>query len=54
MKPAGEGKWTGTAFNPEDGKTYSGKMTLNGNSLNTAGCILGGWLCKSIDWTRVR
>ena len=54
MKPAGENAWTGSAFNPEDGKTYSGKMTLSGASLNTAGCILGGLLCKSVDWTRAR
>ena len=27
MKPQGDNVWTGTAFNPEDGKTYSGKMT---------------------------
>ena len=54
MKPAGDNKWTGSAFNPEDGKTYSGKMTMSGNSLNTAGCILGGMLCKSVDWTRAQ
>ena len=23
MKPSGAGKWNGSAFNPEDGKTYS-------------------------------
>lgn len=54
MKAAGENAWTGSAFNPEDGKTYSGKMTLSGSSLNTAGCIMGGLLCKSVDWSRVR
>jgi uncharacterized protein (DUF2147 family) len=54
MKPAGDDKWTGSAFNPEDGGTYTGKMTLSGNSLNTAGCVLGGLICKSVDWKRVR
>ena len=52
MKPAGEGKWVGSAFNPEDGKNYSGKMTLAGDKLNTSGCVLGGLICKSVDWTR--
>ncbi len=53
MKPNGENAWSGQAFNPEDGKTYSGKMTLSGNSLTTAGCIAGGWICRSVSWTRV-
>ena len=30
MKPHGDNAWTGTAFNPEDGKTYSGKMSSCG------------------------
>lgn len=52
MKPAGESKWEGKAFNPEDGKTYSGKMTLSGGTLTTAGCALGGLICKSVSWAR--
>jgi len=53
MKPNGSGAWAGSAFNPEDGKTYSGKMTLSGNRLTTAGCVLGGMICKSVGWSRV-
>ncbi|MBK9083125.1 MAG: DUF2147 domain-containing protein [Rhizobiales bacterium] len=52
MKPNGAGSWAGKAFNPEDGKTYSGKMSLSGNSLTTAGCALGGLICKSVQWSR--
>ncbi|HKN26468.1 MAG TPA: DUF2147 domain-containing protein [Roseiarcus sp.] len=54
MKPQGDNVWTGAAFNPEDGKTYSGKMTLSGDRLTTAGCVLGGLICKSMGWTRAR
>jgi uncharacterized protein (DUF2147 family) len=54
MKPRGGDVWTGTAFNPEDGKTYSGKMTLSGDRLTTAGCVLGGLICKSIGWNWAR
>ena len=54
MKPKGDNVWSGAAFNPEDGKTYSGKMTLSGDHLTTAGCVLGGLICKSMNWTRVR
>lgn len=53
MKPAGANVWEGKAFNPEDGKTYSGKMTLAGATLTTSGCVFGGLLCKSVKWSRV-
>ncbi|KQU50810.1 hypothetical protein ASG72_13285 [Bosea sp. Leaf344] len=52
MKPAGPGKWSGSAFNPEDGKTYSGTMTLSGDGLTTSGCVLGGLICRSVQWAR--
>ena len=54
MKPNGEDSWAGTAFNPEDGKRYTAKLTLSGDHLVTAGCVLGGLICKSFDWTRTR
>jgi len=52
MKPNGANAWSGTAFNPEDGKTYTGKMSLSGNTLTTQGCAMGGLMCKSSTWTR--
>lgn len=53
MKPDGAASWSGTAFNPEDGKTYSGTGTVSGPSLTTKGCALGGLICKSVSWTRM-
>ena len=53
MKETATNAWSGNAFNPEDGKTYSGKMTLSGNKLTTSGCVLGGVICRSVIWTRV-
>lgn len=52
MKPASAGKWNGSAFNPEDGKTYSGTMSLSGDTLTTAGCVFGGMICRSVKWSR--
>lgn len=52
MTPNAAGKWSGKAFNPEDGKTYSGTMTLAGDTLTTAGCVLGGLICRSAGWRR--
>ena len=54
MKPNGADSWAGAAYNPEDGKRYSGKMSLSGDHLTTAGCVLGGLICKSFGWTRAR
>ena len=53
MVPNGADSWEGKAFNPEDGKTYTGKMTLAGKTLTTSGCVLGGLICKSATWKRL-
>jgi uncharacterized protein (DUF2147 family) len=52
LKPS-DGGWEGSAFNPEDGKTYSGKVILSGASMTTSGCVFGGLICKSVNWTRL-
>ena len=52
MIPSGDNAWAGKAFNPEDGKEYTGKMQLEGAGLTTSGCVFGGWICKSFTWTR--
>jgi uncharacterized protein (DUF2147 family) len=46
-------KLSGKAFNPEDGKTYSGTISLNGRSMTTSGCVLGGIICRSVQWSKV-
>jgi uncharacterized protein (DUF2147 family) len=53
MKPSGDNAWSGKAFNPEDGKTYSGKLTLAGSTMTTSGCVLGGMICRSVAWRKV-
>jgi uncharacterized protein (DUF2147 family) len=45
--------WKGDLLNLEDGKTYSGVVTLEGpKALNLKGCALGGLICKGETWTR--
>ena len=47
--------WTGRLYNPLDGRTYVGKMRLTGpDTLELAGCILGGLICQAQTWTRLR
>ncbi len=54
MTPSGTAdKWNGQVYNPEDGKTYSGSITLkNANELDLQGCVGGGLFCKTQTWTR--
>jgi uncharacterized protein (DUF2147 family) len=53
MMPSGANTWSGKAFNPEDGRTYSGKLSLAGGSMTTSGCVLGGMVCRSVTWRKV-
>jgi uncharacterized protein (DUF2147 family) len=54
MKPSGTAnKWSGQVYNAEDGKTYTGSLTLqDANTIKLEGCILGGLICKASTWTR--
>ena len=48
-------KWQGQIYNPDDGGTYGSYVTMTGaNALQLKGCVLGGLICKSENWTRVR
>jgi len=53
MENKGGGAYKGSVFRPSNGKTYIGKMELNGNSLQLDGCVLGGLFCAGQIWTRV-
>ena len=53
MRPSGEGRWTGTIYNPDDGNTYSSRMQLKGSgTMRVDGCV-AGVLCKSMTFIRI-
>jgi uncharacterized protein (DUF2147 family) len=53
MKPDTADTWKGQVYNAEDGKTYSGSITLvNATTLTLQGCALGGLICKNQTWAR--
>lgn len=55
MKPAGDDKWQGEVYNAEDGKTYTGWVTMvAADRLKLQGCVLGGLICKSDTWSRAK
>jgi uncharacterized protein (DUF2147 family) len=52
MKPAGEGKWQGAIYNPDDGNTYKASIKVSGDTLKVQGCVIG-ILCKSNNFVRI-
>ncbi|MEC3910675.1 DUF2147 domain-containing protein [Sphingobium sp. CR2-8] len=45
--------WKGTIYDPESGKSYTSKLSRNGNgTLKVQGCI--AFFCKTQTWTPVR
>lgn len=51
----GAGRWKGQLYNIENGKTYSGTLDLQSpERMKLSGCVLGGLVCKSQIWTRVK
>jgi uncharacterized protein (DUF2147 family) len=55
LKPSGASEWTGSLYNAEDGRTYTGKLSVvDERHVKVAGCVLGGLLCQSQTWTRVK
>lgn len=54
MIPDGDGAYgNGKIWAPDNGKTYNGKMSLNGNTLTVKGCVAGGLICRGQDWARI-
>jgi len=53
MRTVGTGAWSGTIYNPDDGKTYSSSMRLFGPSTMTVSGCVAGVLCKSMKFIRV-
>ena len=46
------GTYKGTVIALDEGKTYAGKATVNGNSMSLKGCVAGGLICKGETWAR--
>lgn len=52
---SGDNEWRGDLLNTEDGKTYSGVVTLEASGgLRLDGCALGGMICKGETWQKLK
>jgi uncharacterized protein (DUF2147 family) len=53
-KKTGENKWAGTLYSRENGKSYSGTVTVKSkDALDLSGCV-AAVLCRTVTWTRVK
>ncbi len=53
MKPDGD-SYKGALYDYTSGKTYTGKLKANGDTLELSGCVLGGLICRSENWSRAK
>lgn len=51
MKPSGDDTWKGAIYNPDDGKTYSATLKLDGDRMSVKGCV-ASILCKTNKFVR--
>ena len=42
----------GRLYDPDTGRTVDGRLALDGNRLRVTGCVLGGTICRTQNWTR--
>jgi uncharacterized protein (DUF2147 family) len=51
LKPVSDSTLKGTAYDAKRGLTYSMTLKVAGKRLTTRGCIIGGLICKDVNWT---
>jgi uncharacterized protein (DUF2147 family) len=52
-RPAGDGRWRGSVFVLDMGRSFSSSLEPAGPSrLKVSGCLVGGFLCRSQIWHR--
>jgi uncharacterized protein (DUF2147 family) len=53
VKPAGAGHWSGNAFDPQRKQNYAINVHVTDKHMTTRGCVMGGLMCQSMNWTRL-
>jgi uncharacterized protein (DUF2147 family) len=52
VKPAGAGRWSGNAFDPQRKQNYAITVHATATHMTTRGCVMGGWMCENLGWNR--
>jgi uncharacterized protein (DUF2147 family) len=54
VKRSSDTEFSGTAYDPKRGLTYSVDITLENQAMKTRGCVLARLLCKTVGWAQVQ
>ena len=54
VRPAGAGRWSGKAFDPQRRRTYTIGVRVVNAHMTTRGCMMRGLFCESMNWSRTR
>ncbi|MDP2410410.1 MAG: DUF2147 domain-containing protein [Pseudolabrys sp.] len=52
IKP-NDNAWAGSGRDPQRGISFSATLKASGGSMVTTGCVVGGLICRSTQWTRM-
>ena len=52
VKPTADG-FAGKAYDPKRDLNFGFELHVDRDRMTTRGCLIGGLLCKSVDWTRI-
>jgi uncharacterized protein (DUF2147 family) len=44
--------WSGSGYDPQRNLNLSATLKASGDNMTTTGCVLGGLVCRSTQWTR--
>ena len=53
MRQTQSNLWEGDIYNPRNGSIYKSKMSMQGDTLEIKGCVMGGIICGGETWTRM-
>jgi uncharacterized protein (DUF2147 family) len=54
VKRSSDTTFSGTAFDPKRGMSYSVDVTVGNQTMTTKGCVLARLLCKTVGWAQVQ
>lgn len=54
IKPVSATDYKGSAYDKQRDMSYRMSLSIKGDKMTTKGCVLGGLLCKGVQWTRIR
>ena len=54
VKPAGGNTWSGRGRDPQRDVSFSAEMSVEGDRMTTSGCVVGGFICRTTQWTRLK